>query len=182
MSTFQVDPVTSLQNATYTPSASADTQLDKLDFMKLIVAQLRNQNPLAPQSDTDFMAQLAQFEALNQMQLVAQGIKAMQGLSELSSAAALIGKEVVGRTSAGVEVVRDIVARELFGLPYGDLAGPQRQAVDADARVKEAAASSATAGTEISGVVERVVVGPDGVPVLVIGNHVVDLFSVVEVR
>jgi len=182
MSTFQVDPVTGLQNATYQPTTSVDNQLDKLDFMKLIVAQLRNQNPLAPQSDTDFMAQLAQFEALNQMQLVAQGIKAMQGLSELSSAASLIGKEVVGRTSAGVDVVRDIVARERFGAPYADLATAQRQAVDEDPRVKEAAASAATAGQEVTGVVERVVVGPDGVPVLVIGNHVVDLFSVVEVR
>jgi hypothetical protein len=56
--------------------------------MKLIIAQMRNQNPLEPQKDSDFMAQMAQFEALNQMKLVAQGMKVLQGVNDFSSAAA----------------------------------------------------------------------------------------------
>lgn len=183
MSTFQVDPVTALRNASYQPSDAVTRRgLDELDFMKLIVAQLRNQNPLDPQGDTDFIAQMAQFEALNQMRLVAEGMKALQGLSELNSAAALVGREVVGRQGVAIDVVRDLVAREQFGAPFSQLTSAQRELVNADARVKSAAEDAPNAGREVRGVVERVVVGPSGVPVLLIGTKVVDLFSVVEVR
>ncbi|GBD23438.1 hypothetical protein HRbin29_01104 [bacterium HR29] len=183
MSTFQVDPVTALRNATYQPSNGVSEQgIDQVDFLKLIVAQLRNQNPLDPQSDTDFIAQMAQFEALNQMRIVAEGMKAMQGISELTAAAGLIGREVVGRQSVAIDVVRDLVARELFGAPFAQLTSAQREQVNADERVKAAAEDVQNVGREVRGVVDRVVVGPDGVPMLLIGSKVVDLFSVVEVR
>lgn len=183
MSTFRVDPVTALQNATYQPSQGvADQGIDKVDFMKLIVAQLRNQNPLDPQSDTDFIAQMAQFEALNQMRLVAEGMKAMQGIAELTAAADLIGREIIGRTTVGLGVVRDIVARELFGAPFAQLTTAQREQVNADERVQAAAEDLPNVGREVRGIVDRVVVGPDGVPVLLVGTKVVDLFSVSEVR
>jgi len=183
MSTFNVDPVTALQNATYQPAkGTGDQGIDKVDFLKLIVAQLRNQNPLDPQSDTDFIAQMAQFEALNQMRLVAEGMKAMQGISELTAAAGLIGREVVGRQSVAIDVVRDLVARERFGAPFAQLTSAQRQEVNADERVQAAAEDARNAGSEVRGVVDRVVVGPDGVPMLLIGTKVVDLFSVAEVR
>lgn len=46
----------------------ANKQLDKDAFLKILVMQLSNQNPLEPTSDTEFIAQLAQFSMLEQIQ------------------------------------------------------------------------------------------------------------------
>ncbi len=40
---------------------------DKDTFMTLLVAQLKNQDPLAPQDGTQFVAQLSQFNSLDQL-------------------------------------------------------------------------------------------------------------------
>jgi len=52
--------------------ASAKTrntgELGKDDFLKLLITQVQHQDPMNPASDTDFIAQMAQFSALEQMQ------------------------------------------------------------------------------------------------------------------
>ena len=45
-----------------------------------------------------------------------------------------------------------------------------------------AAADAQNAGTEIRGVVERVAMGADGIPMLMIGARAVDMFTLAEVR
>jgi flagellar basal-body rod modification protein FlgD len=61
-----IPPVTS--NPWYTPPANAATtgKADKNMFMKLLVAQMRNQDPMAPSDGTQFLGELAQFEQLEQ--------------------------------------------------------------------------------------------------------------------
>ncbi len=179
---FQVDPTVALQNTSLQPREKASHDLGSVDFMKLIITQMRNQNPLDPQSDTDFIAQMAQFEALNQMQMVAKGIKVVQGLNELSSAAGLIGKEVIGKQVEAIGVTRDLVSRELYGEPYKQLSSAQQGSVDRDERVIAAAADAANAGKDTQGVVDKVVTGPDGIPMLYVGGKVVDLFTVSMVK
>ncbi len=177
-----IDPVTGLQNSTYAPKQSATQDLGSVDFMKLIIAQMRNQNPLEPQKDSDFMAQMAQFEALNQMKLMAQGMKVLQGVNELSSAAAMLGKRVTGKMVSGIDVVRDMVSREKYAAPFAKLTSEQRVQVDNDERVQVTAADAQNAGRDVSGTVDRVVVGPDGIPMLFVSGRVVDMFTVSEVR
>jgi len=62
-------------------------QMGKDEFMQILVAQLRNQDPLSPMEDKDFIAQIAQFSTLEQIQSMNQG-------ATFAQAAALVGKEV----------------------------------------------------------------------------------------
>lgn len=47
---------------------NVSNELGKDEFFKLLITQLRYQNPLEPMDDRDFIAQIAQFSALEQMQ------------------------------------------------------------------------------------------------------------------
>jgi flagellar basal-body rod modification protein FlgD len=52
------------------PTASAtvlDPTVNKQTFLKLLVTQIKNQNPLNPTDGTQFLSQLAQFSELEQM-------------------------------------------------------------------------------------------------------------------
>ena len=64
------------------------TELGKEAFLKLLVTQLSNQDPLNPQSDQEFIAQLAQFSSLEQMQN-------MSATLTNTSAYSLVGKDVI---------------------------------------------------------------------------------------
>ena len=71
------------------PSASRIPMqvLDQDDFLKLFVAQMTSQDPLNPKTDTDFVAQMAQFSSLEQS-------RAMQGDMAKLQANTLIGRLV----------------------------------------------------------------------------------------
>jgi flagellar basal-body rod modification protein FlgD len=76
--------------------------LDKQAFLMLLVAELRNQDPLNPMQDRDFIAQLAQLNALEQMQQVNQTLGTLIQLS----AVGLVGKYVTGTVpDTGEQVV-----------------------------------------------------------------------------
>ena len=81
---------------------SAATQhLDRDAFMKLLVSQLQHQDPLSPVANEQFVAQLANFSSLEQLQGLNQNVVAMIALnqsnallSQLTQSSALIGKDV----------------------------------------------------------------------------------------
>lgn len=58
------------QTASALSGSSLDKEIGKDAFLKLLVAQLRNQNPLNPLQGTDFIAQTAQFTSLEQLQQI----------------------------------------------------------------------------------------------------------------
>jgi len=80
---------------------AASKNLDKDAFMKLLVSQLENQDPLSPVANEDFIAQLATFSSLEQLEGLNQSVVAMIALnqsnallSQLTESSALIGKQV----------------------------------------------------------------------------------------
>jgi flagellar basal-body rod modification protein FlgD len=73
-------------------------ELGKDQFLQLLVLQLRHQDPLDPVKNEDFLAQLAQFSGLEQLQDINAGTQAgilMQQSITNSLAASLIGKDVL---------------------------------------------------------------------------------------
>jgi flagellar basal-body rod modification protein FlgD len=54
-------------NKTGAANSGSKNNLDKNTFMTLLVAQLKNQDPLAPQDGAQFLAQLAQFNSVEQL-------------------------------------------------------------------------------------------------------------------
>ncbi len=77
-----------------TPSAAGAAAEDKQMFLELMVAQLRYQDPLNPTDSGEFLAQSAQFTALEKMQDVADRTGALLGAQMAFGASALVGRNV----------------------------------------------------------------------------------------
>lgn len=90
---------------------TANSELGKDEFLKLLVAQLKNQDPMSPMQDKDFIAQLAQFSTLEQTSNMSSSIEELKnsmlllyGHSLLTQGAAMIGKAAVAVDSSGKEI------------------------------------------------------------------------------
>lgn len=100
-----------LENVVGTSSSStttsSTTSLGKQDFMKLLLAQMKNQDPLEPMESTQFAAQLAQFSSLEQLtnmntELTNQGVNQMTiGYAQSVN---MIGKEAIVQNGNTIKV------------------------------------------------------------------------------
>ena len=84
-----------------TISAAATSGLGQDQFLQLLLAQVKNQNPLEPVKDTEFIAQLAQFNSLSNLQQLNASFDQILKLQSLTSGANLIGKTVSYSNSDG---------------------------------------------------------------------------------
>ncbi len=64
----------SASNSATTATTAKTNGADQETFLKLLVAQLKNQDPLNPQDPSQFVAQLAQFSSLEQLTGINQKI------------------------------------------------------------------------------------------------------------
>jgi flagellar basal-body rod modification protein FlgD len=87
--------ISKLQNPTPTTTDSTGT-LGKDAFLQLLVTQMKNQNPLDPQDNTQFVAQLAQFSSLESMQNLTSTVDSIA--SSYQSSQALQASSLVGRS------------------------------------------------------------------------------------
>lgn len=78
-------------NTDYTPVTQEQnlgtTNLGKDDFLKLLVTQLRYQNPLEPMDNKEYIAQLAQFSSLEQMQNLNMQLANVSAISTIGKTA-----------------------------------------------------------------------------------------------
>jgi flagellar basal-body rod modification protein FlgD len=93
-----------LQNVSRTTSQSPAPlpkphgQITRDDFLKLLIAQLQNQDPLSPMDNQEFAVQLATFNSLEQLIGVNEKLDSLQSKQLLASqlnSAALLGKQVI---------------------------------------------------------------------------------------
>ncbi|MCA9541556.1 MAG: flagellar hook assembly protein FlgD [Myxococcales bacterium] len=84
-------------------SGGAPTSVEKEAFLKLLVAQVGNQDPLAPQGTEQFVQQLTQFSTLEQLMNLNSGMNNL-ALGQLSNnsqeAVRFVGREVIARGDA----------------------------------------------------------------------------------
>ena len=97
--TTPVSPTSSQPNTT--ASRVPQKALGQEDFLKLLTVQLSKQDPMKPMEDTSFIAQMAQFSALQQTELMAKDITSMKTSSDFTSASSLIGRHVTVTTKTG---------------------------------------------------------------------------------
>ncbi|MCU0306383.1 MAG: hypothetical protein MUE51_01190 [Thermoleophilia bacterium] len=104
-----IPPVTgAYQPVTNDPTAAKprNDPFSQQGFLNLLAAQMRSQNPLEPLKDTEFLAQMAQFQTYEQVAKLNQGMSALNLGGQLGQGAALIGREVTyvkddGTTNTG---------------------------------------------------------------------------------
>ncbi len=80
-------------------SRTADTQVEESkedQFMKLLIAQLKNQDPLQPQENGEFLSQLAQFETAAGAAELQESFDEFS--SNMQSSSALQASSLVGRS------------------------------------------------------------------------------------
>jgi len=68
--------------------------LGQNEFLKLLVTQMQNQDPMKPVSDTEFIAQMAQFSSLEQTKMMSADITKLRQGNDFLQATNLLGKEV----------------------------------------------------------------------------------------
>lgn len=94
--------------------------LDKHDFLRLLTTQLRYQDPMNPIEDQDFIAQMAQFTSLEQMQNLTDQMTSFiqqQNFNFVTTqAASLVGKKVTVFDNETEESITGIVESVRFDL------------------------------------------------------------------
>src|SRR5258708_12489420 len=85
-------PVSGTKTSTVTTTTDKTKSLGKQDFLKLLMAQLQNQDPMKPMDDTQMIAQMAQFSALEASQQLNATMQTSNNMQTVLQAGALHAK------------------------------------------------------------------------------------------
>jgi flagellar basal-body rod modification protein FlgD len=92
-------------------AAAPGGALGKDAFLKLLTTQLKEQDPLSPTDDTQFLSQLAQFSSLEQMTNVASSMDNLAASMNLTQGAALAGRTITYQLDAESDPVTGVVGK-----------------------------------------------------------------------
>lgn len=91
-------------NQKQTEESNNNGMLGKDAFLKLLITQLRNQDPLNPMEDKEFIAQMAQFSTLEQMQELNKNI-----LSSQEQTLDLLDKMNENQVFGSVQIIKELM-------------------------------------------------------------------------
>jgi flagellar basal-body rod modification protein FlgD len=111
-----------------TPNKAAENNLGKDEFLKILIAQLKNQDPMQPLQDKEFIAQMAQFTSVEQLSNMASEMKLLR--QSLGLSPGLIGKTVSWETTdaTGASLTKEGVVDALLfkkGVQYASVKGEE---------------------------------------------------------
>lgn len=81
-------------NKNTTTAVKDNSQIDNDDFMTLMFAQLKNQDPMKPMDSSEMMGQIATLNSLNALLAIKESITTLNSSQTLSYATSLIGKTI----------------------------------------------------------------------------------------
>jgi flagellar basal-body rod modification protein FlgD len=119
-----ITPTTKTTNDVGTAATKSRSEMDKDTFLKLLVAQLRYQDPTKPMDGAQFVAESAQFTTVEVLQKLQQSHAELLAFQSTLVSSGLIGKEVTaigpdGKELTGVVTSARIVAGQAY-LVVGD--------------------------------------------------------------
>jgi flagellar basal-body rod modification protein FlgD len=85
-------------------SASNEIAKSSQQFMAILLAQLKNQNPMEPMKDNEMMAQMTQLNSLQELQSIKASMEQLAASSSAGYSASLIGKNIKALLSDGTTV------------------------------------------------------------------------------
>ena len=117
--------VSSMYTTASNASASGGTTVDRFQeldtqaFLKMMIAELQNQDPLNPMDNSKMLEQISQIRAITSNDALTTTVNALRMGQSMATAAGLIGKTVIGLDVIGQEVV-GVVDKVAFedGKPY----------------------------------------------------------------
>ena len=95
----------STQAINQTRGQVASKAMDGDDFMLLLLAQLKHQNPMEPMNDNELMAQFTQLNSLSELKNISKALQDLAKSDKLPQASNLIGKQVEVAGADGQKVV-----------------------------------------------------------------------------
>ena len=106
---MNVDMTTIPTGANQATASTSKTAVDYQSFLKLLIAEMKNQDPTKPMDSTQYVAQLATFSQVEQSVQANTKLDQIMQSSALSQADALIGRSITsadGKTTGTVASVR----------------------------------------------------------------------------
>ncbi|MCH7555874.1 MAG: hypothetical protein IIB56_00285 [Planctomycetes bacterium] len=106
-----------------TASAAISASNLQMDYMKLLIVQLQNQNPLDPLDNNEMASQLAQFSQLQQLESMNTSFAKVLATTELTYANSLLGKEVTftPETTTGAADITSGVVEQVYNNIDGEI-------------------------------------------------------------
>ncbi|MHC4436021.1 MAG: flagellar hook assembly protein FlgD [Planctomycetota bacterium] len=88
----------------------------QMNYMKLLITQLQNQNPLEPMDNNEMASQLAQFSQLQQLETMNSSFADILSTTERNYANSLIGKEIsfASENDAGTQEITSGIVEEVI--------------------------------------------------------------------
>ncbi len=104
-------------------SATSSASNIQMDYMKLLITQLQNQNPLEPLDNNEMASQLAQFSQLQQLESMNESFAKVLATTELTYANSLIGKEVsfMLETETGTTDITSGIVEQVYNNVDGEI-------------------------------------------------------------
>ena len=122
MATSPVAPYNLLSSTSNSATSSSNSttpqdSLGKQEFLRILTLQLRNQDPMNPMQDRDFITQMAQLSTLEATNGLSTQVQAMVAVQQQTQALQMVGKDVEYKDENGATLSGKVSGVRVDSLP-----------------------------------------------------------------
>lgn len=107
--------VSSVSAVSGSSSTTTANQLTGDDFLRLLITELANQDPLEPMDNSQLLQQLTSIQSIQASQSMADGMDQLVKAQQLTQASSLIGKTITGVSTTGATVTGQVERVQISG-------------------------------------------------------------------